>query len=33
VGFALLEITPRRLSITFYDGTGAMRAGPYLMNK
>lgn len=33
VGFTLLEITPRRISMTFYDGIGNKRSETYTMNR
>jgi len=33
LGFAIVEIAPARLSITFHDRTGAQIAGPFTVNK
>ena len=33
VGFALLEITPKVMRITFYDGAGAVRSPTYVIRK
>jgi len=33
IGFAVLDITPARLAITFYDHDGDRRGGPFTMQR